>query len=324
MRAPAFLTALLAGAAIAAPAGAATPPPAGAAHHSDLVVHAAPTSGSSLALAPDALAPVAPSPAPSLGDPASSQNLTPAPRWVPRVRQDLQARKYANWSGYADDASPGSYFGYTYSQWTVPHFTCAAPLARNGSQTSQWIGIDGSAATDRALEQAGTIEGCGPHGKPYVMFFWEMIPQLPHQYLEGHPGDTIEASVSYLGNNEFQLIVIDTTTNQTLNVTEPCAASSCSLASSEAITEWPGSQLKSGITLTRYGTFSFYDYYATNYVPATGLTYEAVLAPSTLWTSSAVETVGPKPHGEGSRIVQAPSAPFDDDRAFYQQWRYAF
>jgi hypothetical protein len=324
MRTIALVAAILAGTAFAAPAGAATPPPAAAAHHPGAVIHAAPSSSSDGAMTPDAQTAAQPPLAPSMADSVSS-NLKPAPSWVPRMKQNQRAKKANNWSGYADDAIPGSYFELTYSQWTEPNFTCDSVLSKHGSETSQWIGIDGNASSDPALEQDGTIEGCGPHGNPYVDFFWETIPGPPHLLMAGGPGDTIEASVTYLGNNEFQFIVIDETKNQTMNVTEPCASSAgCPLASTEAIAEWPGKQLKSGITLTRYGAFPFYNFYATNYYAANGLTYDAYFAPSTLWSSAPVETVGPKPDKAGSRIVQSPGQLFAGDREFWEYWRHAY
>lgn len=198
--------------------------------------------------------------------------------------------------------------------------------AKYGSQTSQWIGIDGAAASDHpALEQDGTIEGCDSNGRPYVNFFWETIPALPHLFVGGGPGDTIEASVTYLGNNEFQFVVIDETKHQTMNVTEPCdQKAGCPLASTEAVAEWPGQQLKSGITLTKYGAFPFYNFYATNYNAANGLTYDAVFAPSALWSSGPMDTTGPKPKGRGTRVVQAPGALLEGGRGFYEHWLHAY
>jgi len=261
--------------------------------------------------------------APPLGDSASS-NLKPAPSWVPRIKQEEQS---TNWSGYADDAVAGSYFNLTYAQWVEPNFTCNSVLAEGGSETSQWIGIDGAVASDHpALEQDGTIEGCDSNGRPYVSFFWETIPGPPHLFVGGGPGDTIDASVTYLGNNEFQFVVIDETKHQTMNVTEPCdQKAGCPIASTEAIAEWPGEQLKSGITLTRYGAFPFYNFYATNYYAANGLTYDAVFAPSTLWSSAPVETIGPKPKGStGTRVVQKPGVLLEGGRGFYENWLHAY
>jgi hypothetical protein len=323
MRTTTFIAAVLAGLAFAAPAVAATPPPA-AAHHSGVVIHAAPSPASDGAMTPDALTSAQLPAEPSLGNSVAS-NLNPAPSWVPRLKQNQQAKQYANWSGYADEATtPGTYFNYTYSQWTEPNFTCDSVLSTRGSETSQWIGMDGNAKSDRALEQDGTVEGCGPHGNPYVDFFWETIPGPPHQFTAGGPGDTISASVTYLGNNEFQFIVIDNTTGQTMNVTAPCdQPTGCPLESTEAIAEWPGQQLKSGITLTRYGAFPFYNFYATNFDAANSLTYDAFFEPTTLWSSNPVETVAPKPGRSGYRIVQSPGQLSAGGREFWEYWRHA-
>jgi len=310
----------LAGVVSTAPAHAAAPP-RGAAYRPGAVIHAAPTAHPTLAPTSEALSAAAPVARPSLAHPRSTR-LRPAPSWVPRIKQTTRAN---NWSGYADQAVSDSYFNNVSSQWTEPNFTCDAAHGRDGSETSQWIGIDGNAADDPSLEQVGTIEGCRPNGRPYVNLFWETIPGPPHQFVGGAPGDTIQASVTYLGDNEFQLIVTDETRNQSLNVTKPCISSrGCPLASVEAIAEWPGSQLKSGITLTRYGAFPFYNFNATNWYPATGLTYQAAFVSSTLWSSDSIETVGPTPRGRSERVVQAPGALSDGGRAFEQYWRHAY
>jgi hypothetical protein len=297
------------------------PPPA-AASHTGTVARPATSLGSKGAVAANATpAPQIP-PAPPSG---SSTSLPPAPSWIPRLKQ---LRNSSNWSGYSDDSISGNYFNYVYTRWTEPKFTCSGTIATHGSETSQWIGIDGDG--NAALEQAGMIEGCTRSRQGFHAMFWETIPDPPHVYSAGRPGDQMEAAVKYLGSGQFQFVVKDLTIGQTLNVTEPCAASRCPLASTEAISEWPGRQLRSGITLTKFSKFPFYNFYATSYYAPNGGSYYGWFGSTNLWTTHGIQTTGPKqvkPNGRfprGTRVVMAPSALLQGGRAFFETWKYPY
>jgi hypothetical protein len=255
----------------------------------------------------------------------SSASLSPAPSWIPRLKQ---LRNSSNWSGYSDDSIAGNYFNYVYSRWTEPRFTCSGTISTHGSETSQWIGIDGDG--NRALQQDGMIEGCTRARKGFHAIFWETIPGPPHLYNGGRPGDQMEAVVKYLGSNEFQFFVEDLTNGQKLNLTEPCAASACPLASIEAISEWPGKQLGSGITLTKFSRFPFYNFYATSYYAPNAGSYYGWFGSTNLWTTHGIHTIGPKqvkPNGRfprGYRVVMAPTALQQGGRAFFEAWKHPY
>ncbi len=256
----------------------------------------------------------------------ATTNVAPAPSWVPRLKQTETS---SNWSGYRNDAISGNYFNYVYTRWVEPRFTCRSVLAQKGSQTSQWIGIDGK-PNDPSLEQDGMIEGCTRSRTPYYGMFWETIPGPPHVYNGGRPGDQMAAAVTYVGNGDFRFQVVDLTNGDAIDVTEPCAAASCPLASDEAISEWPGKQLEQGITLTKFSTFPFYDFYATSYYAGTASTYYGWFGSTNLFATHRIHTIGPKQvkrnghFPRGGRVVMSPGPLLQGGRAFYEAWRHAY
>ncbi len=245
---------------------------------------------------------------------------TPAPSWVPRVKMGADY----NWSGYGDHATAQNNLDYVYSRWVVPSYTCATrPIGSNGSQTSQWIGLDGYGSA--SLEQQGTIEGCMPYkGKllAYTAMFWEMIPQGPHLYFNlVKPGNVIESSTKYVsvanGKEYFQLVVHDISTGRYLNVTEPCAATTCPFRSSEAIAEWPGKQLGSGLTLTRFGEYPFADFWTNSWNASAKQNQYGYLHSTGDWSLAGFYVVDPRNH---NKTVMAPTAVGSDTRSFSERW----
>jgi Peptidase A4 family len=319
----AMVTTLMASAGVAGAKPSASP--AAAAWRTGTVTRPATSFGSTGAATVSSVpAPQIP-PAPPVGQ--TDTNAKPSPSWVPRIKQKRLA--FANWSGYANASIPGNYFNYVSSQWIEPYYTCSSVLGKRGSATAQWIGIDGL-PPDKALEQDGTTEGCDGHGRAYYGAFWETIPGPPHQYEVGRPGDHIQAAVKYLGNNEFQFYVLDQTDRQYINVTRPCDASSCPLDSDEAVSEWPGNQLASGITLTKFGRFPFYNFYATSYYAPSQRQYYGWFGSTSLYNTDLIYTTGPKKarHGRiprhGTRVVMFPSQLLQGGREFYETWKYAY
>jgi hypothetical protein len=276
----------------------------------------------------------------------------------------------SNWAGWQDAADATNVFNYAYTEFNVPRFSCslrgnifgAGELFRGrraghiGSLAATWIGIDGGSESplqpdSHSLEQDGVYEGCRLHHQgratyytPFTWLFWEMIPEGPHIYkhLNPRPGDKIAASVMWAGSTAlgelFTLIVQDETDPAIhFDVTEPCdvsaARGACPGLTSEAVQEWPGSQLKGGITLTQYRPFPFYNYYTTVYSSVTHSNWSGSLGATNYWNSQEIVTTGPK-YGFTRRgrlrifnrswPVQVPGPLLQGGQAFVVRWLHAF
>ena len=71
------------------------------------------------------------------------------------------------------------------------------------------MGLDG--AGDGTVEQTGTDVNCAS-GSPQYTAWWEFYPNPSVTYaVPVYPGDTLVASVTYLGSTEYSLKLTDTT-----------------------------------------------------------------------------------------------------------------
>jgi Peptidase A4 family len=136
-----------------------------------------------------------------------------------------------NWSGYA--ATSAKIFTYVHSTFVQPAITC--PGVAN-QWASSWVGLDGF--TTPTVEQDGTDAYCGGPGNttPRYEAWYEMYPADSVNVFAVHPGDIIDASVSY-ASGQFTLEISDLTTGKSRTVTAAC--SSCARASAEWIIERP-------------------------------------------------------------------------------------
>jgi hypothetical protein len=150
-----------------------------------------------------------------------------------------------NWSGYA--ATSGTYTSVSAS-WTEPTGTCS----RSSQYSSFWVGLDGY--NSGSVEQTGTDVDCSGGSARYYAWY-EMYPAYPVNYSNTvRPGDHLNASVTYLGNNQFRLFIGDTT--QGWSHTTTASLSGAARSSAEVIVEAPSSS--SGVLpLADFGTASF-------------------------------------------------------------------
>jgi hypothetical protein len=137
-----------------------------------------------------------------------------------------------NWSGYV--ATAKKQFSYVHSSWVVPAITCTGVADQ---YTSNWVGLDGY--SDATVEQDGTAAWCGGtgHTTPKYQAWYEMYPANSVNVFNVHPGDIVDASVTYAGG-EFSLKVSDLSTGKTATDVATCA--SCERSSAEWIIERPG------------------------------------------------------------------------------------
>jgi len=157
---------------------------------------------------------------------------------APRISDGLSRGQALNWAGYAVETSLSSPQNDAVTDvkgsWTVPAVNCAS--APN-SYSSFWIGIDGYSSG--TVEQIGTDSDCS--SKKAVYYAWyEMYPAYPvNLNIKVSPGDTINAEVKYLGNNQFTLTLTNTNkkTGTTYSTTQ--ALSGAARSSAEWIAEAP-------------------------------------------------------------------------------------
>jgi peptidase A4-like protein len=138
-----------------------------------------------------------------------------------------------NWSGYA--VAGKKQYNYVTSTFTVPAVTCTGVADQ---WTSNWVGLDGF--NDQTVEQDGTTEWCGGAGDTTAKYaaWYEMFPADSVNVFTVHPGDIIQATVSYSDStSEFTLTVSDLSTGK--SATDTAACSTCERASAEWIIERP-------------------------------------------------------------------------------------
>jgi hypothetical protein len=150
-----------------------------------------------------------------------------------------------NWAGYV---AVGRYTSVSAS-WKVP-----AVVSGDASQdmASFWVGLGGR--DSHALEQIGTAGGF-LGGAAHYAVWWEILPQ-PAVYtpMSLSPGDTVTATVTYKGGDEFTMSLTDETTGQRFSITRPDPAAR--LVSAEAVAEAP-SQRSGLLPLSNFGVVRF-------------------------------------------------------------------
>jgi len=141
--------------------------------------------------------------------------LTPA-----RIAFAITTLTSNDWAGYVI-----TFYGVTAisASWTVPVIQCTATGATNAvtQGLAVWIGFDGWGTDMNVPEQIGTMSYC-LNGSP-TYWSWEKDPSISptpntNNALQAIPntpaGDQITASINYLGNNEYQLSLKDSTQDE--------------------------------------------------------------------------------------------------------------
>jgi hypothetical protein len=129
-----------------------------------------------------------------------------------------------NWSGYA--VAGKKPYTYVHSTFVEPTITCPGVADQ---WTSNWVGLDGY--NDQTVEQDGTAAWCGGtgHTTPKYEAWYEMFPANSVNVFAVHPGDIIDASVTYsTTTSDFSLTITDLSTGKT--ATDTAACSNCARA----------------------------------------------------------------------------------------------
>jgi Peptidase A4 family len=178
--------------------------------------------------------------------PASAQAGVLKPH-APAPDHKIGHSNSTNWSGYAVTGQ-GPYTSVSAS-WTQPAVDCTKTPT---GYSSFWAGLDGD--TTNTVEQTGTEADCSS-GKPVYYGWYEMYPKFPVNYSNPVvPGDSMSASVTYLGSGQFRLTLSDATQGWTK--TTQARLNHPKLGSAEVIAEAPSS---SGgvLPLADFGTANF-------------------------------------------------------------------
>jgi len=146
---------------------------------------------------------------------STSAQALDEPRHIPRAQ--TSRGDSINWSGYAVSAQEVTSVTGTFN---VPAIDEPGSVGGFPPDVSAWVGIDGY--TSGTVEQVGIAGGWdSAAGKPYYYAWWEMYPRNS-QVIKGltiSEGDSITASVEYLGRGSFRLSISDHTSGQSFTTT---------------------------------------------------------------------------------------------------------
>jgi hypothetical protein len=156
-----------------------------------------------------------------------------------------------DWSGFV---TYGDHFRYVSATYSLPSVNCT--ISPDGSEDSQWVGLDGYGST--TVELIGTYAQCSG-GTPNYYVYYDMYPDQSVQLTGVNPGDSITLSVFYNSSDkEWSLTLHDNTTEAPpVAVTLPCPTNfTCENASAEVLSEGPSGD-SSDTGLANYGTVGF-------------------------------------------------------------------
>jgi len=220
---------------------------------------------------------------------ANASGAPDATLWTSPPSANIAGTGYSyNWSGYAVNTANDAVTAVGGS-WTVPTVT------KTGSSTayaSVWVGIDGS--TNSTVEQTGTDSIVSPNGSVTNYAWYEMYPSGSVEITRAtstsathgrsnfvpatvKPGDSITASVTYIGSSDFTLTITDTTEAWTYSTTQ--RLQTAELASAEWIVEAPSGS-RGELPLANFNTVTFSGCWAT----ITGTTGPGATNPGTTET----------------------------------------
>lgn len=170
--------------------------------------------------------------------------------FTPRVK--LKNGTSLNWAGYAIETNLTNPQSKAVSDvkgsWIVPAVNCAGTISNTYSAT--WLGIDGY--SDNTVEQTGSEQDC-ISGQARYSVWYEMYPRASHTIgMIINPGDTLNAEVSYIGNNYFSLTLANASTGKSFTIVQKLNAQR---QSAEWIMEAPSSG--GVLPLANFGTQTF-------------------------------------------------------------------
>ena len=229
---------------------------------------------------------------------------------------DVSVGYSTNWSGYAV-GGPGITYRAVSGAWVVPKVTCAE---HHATSSGAWVGLGGSGADSKALEQLGTDFSCAGHDKPRYRAWHEIVPERSHYPdITIKPGDVISASVTVTGRH-VQMRLDNLTRHRHFTVDR--MPDKVDVSSAEWIVESPTLCVGTYLTgtcsvspLTNFGTVAF------SGATATTADGHAGTIPDPTWGAVAL-TLTPKPgHApKGGPKHASPSPLSPDGTPFSVTW----
>jgi hypothetical protein len=217
-----------------------------------------------------------------------------------------------NWDGYVAtnlSNSNTATFNHVEAQWTEPAITCGP---NDSTEVAFWVGLDGWG--NSTVEQGGTEADC-QGGTAHYTAWYEMYPQEPDTLsaFTVSPGDTIKSSVTYdTSAGEFDILVQDLTSGQSVNDEEACnPASACARSTAEVISEDP-IITNDADTLPDYGTITYND------ISITDVTGHSGTMSDPAWQSNDVTEIS-----SYGVTKQSNSALSSDGSSFSTTWQAA-
>ncbi len=118
----------------------------------------------------------------------------------------------SNWSGYSAAGGP-----YTVVKGT---FTVPTPVAGTPSrdQVAEWVGVDGTSASDPSLIQAGVDEHTDPANPAGLIVepWWEILPATatPITSVPVNAGDQVTVTIWQISGTSWEISLVDDTTGK--------------------------------------------------------------------------------------------------------------
>ncbi len=146
----------------------------------------------------------------------------------------------SNWVGYAATTTSNSQtFTSVLGSWQVPAVT--GQTTGSPTYAAFWVGLDGFG--NSTVEQLGTDSNYTPGTGASYGAWYEMFPQysIPIPGMTITPGDWMNASVTYEGNQTYRLTMQDTTTGSLFTIDQlPVPGFNPLRSSAEWVGESPG------------------------------------------------------------------------------------
>jgi hypothetical protein len=121
----------------------------------------------------------------------------------------------SNWSGYSSTGGP-----YTVVKGT---FTVPSPVAGTSprAEVAEWVGVDGTSASDPSLIQAGVDEQADPNSPSGFDYspWWEILPAVatPITTVTVSPGDQVTVTIWQVSGSSWEINLLDDTTGKSFS-----------------------------------------------------------------------------------------------------------
>jgi hypothetical protein len=143
----------------------------------------------------------------------SAPPTTTVPGTVPSA--PVTDEESSNWSGYSSTGGP---FTVVKGTFTVP-----APVAGTSprAEVAEWVGVDGTSASDPSLIQAGVDEQADPNSPSGFDYspWWEILPATatPITTVTVNPGDKVTVTIWQVSGTTWEINLIDDTTGESFS-----------------------------------------------------------------------------------------------------------